>query len=49
MTRNAYSILVGRPAGKKQVGRHRRRWEGDIRMDVKEVEWKGVDYASGSG
>jgi len=39
--RNAFSILVGKPEGKRSLGRPRRRWEY-IRIDVKEVEWEGV-------
>jgi hypothetical protein len=30
--RNAYSILGGKPEGKRPLGRHRRRWENNIRM-----------------
>jgi hypothetical protein len=41
--RNAYYILVGKPAGKRQLGRPRCRWE-DIRMDLREREWEGVDW-----
>jgi hypothetical protein len=33
--RNAYSILVGEPAGRRPLGRPRRRWEGNIREDLK--------------
>jgi hypothetical protein len=43
--RGVYRVLVGRPEGKGPVGRPRRRWEGNIRMDVMEV---GLD-SSGSG
>jgi hypothetical protein len=31
--RNAYSILVGKPEGKRPLGRQRRRWVGNIKMD----------------
>jgi len=41
--RNAYYILVGKPEGKRQLGRPRCRWE-DIRMDLREREWEGVDW-----
>jgi hypothetical protein len=37
--RNAYSILVGRPEGKRHVGRARHRW-ADIRIDLREMVWK---------
>jgi hypothetical protein len=41
--RNAYSILVGKPEGKRRLGRHRCRWE-DIRMDLRETGWEDVDW-----
>jgi hypothetical protein len=40
---NVY-ILVGRPEGKKLLGKPRRRWEDNIRMNVMEIGWKGVDW-----
>ncbi|KAJ4436836.1 hypothetical protein ANN_16968 [Periplaneta americana] len=36
-SRNAYRVLVGRPAGKRPLGRPRRRWEDNIKMDLREV------------
>jgi hypothetical protein len=41
---NAYSIFVGKPEGKRTLGRPRRRWEGSIRMDLREIWWEGVDW-----
>jgi hypothetical protein len=35
--RNAYRILVGKPEGKRPLGRYRRRWEDNIRMDLGEI------------
>ncbi|KAJ4430975.1 hypothetical protein ANN_19568 [Periplaneta americana] len=35
-SRNAYRVLVGRPAGKRPLGRSRRRWEDNIKMDLRE-------------
>jgi hypothetical protein len=35
--RNAYSILVGKPEGKRPLGRPRRRWVNNIKMDLREV------------
>jgi hypothetical protein len=35
----AYRILVGRPEGRKPLGRPRRRWEDNIKMDIQEVGW----------
>jgi hypothetical protein len=42
--RGAYRILVGRPEGRRPLGRPRRRWEDNIKMDIQEVEWEGVDW-----
>ena len=36
-TRNAYRVLVGKPEGKRSLGRPRRRWEDNIKMDLREV------------
>jgi hypothetical protein len=41
--RNAYMILVGKPEGKRPLGRPRRRWEDNIKMDLREI-WGGVDW-----
>jgi hypothetical protein len=35
--RGAYRILVGRPEGRRPLGKHRRRWEENIKMDLQEV------------
>jgi hypothetical protein len=41
--RNVYRVLVGKPEGKRPLGRPRRRWEGGIKMDL-EIGWGcGVD------
>jgi hypothetical protein len=37
----AYRILVGRPEGRRPLGRPRRRWEDNIKMDLQEVELGG--------
>jgi hypothetical protein len=42
--RNAYNILVGKPEGKRPLGRPRCRWDDNIRMDVKEIQRKAVDW-----
>jgi hypothetical protein len=45
--RGVYSVFVGRPEGKRPLGRPRCRWEDNIKMDVREI---GIDGASaGSG
>jgi hypothetical protein len=41
--RKAYKVLVGKPEGKRPLGRLRRRWEDGIRMDFREIGWRGVD------
>jgi hypothetical protein len=42
--RNAYRLLVGKPEGKRPLGRPRRRWVNNIRMDLGEVGWGDVDW-----
>jgi hypothetical protein len=42
--RNAYINLVGKPQWNRALGRHRRRWEDNIRMDLRETGWEGVDW-----
>jgi hypothetical protein len=42
--RNAYRILVGKPEGKQQLGRPRRRWEDNIKKDLSEIGWGGMDW-----
>jgi hypothetical protein len=37
-------VLVGNPEGKRPLGRPTRRWEGDIRADLREIGWGGVDW-----
>jgi hypothetical protein len=42
--RNAYRLLVGKPEGKRTLGRPRHRWADIIRMDFGEVGWGDVDW-----
>jgi hypothetical protein len=42
--RNAYRLLAGKSEGKRSLGRPRRRWEDNIRMDLGEVGWSDVDW-----
>jgi hypothetical protein len=42
--RNAYRILVGKPEGKRPLGRTRHRWVDNIKMDLKEVGGDGRDW-----
>jgi hypothetical protein len=41
--RNAYSIVIGKPEGKDHSGKRRRKLEDNIRMDLREIEWEGMD------
>jgi hypothetical protein len=43
-TRNAYRILVGKPEGKSPLERPRHRWVDDIKMDLREIAWDGMDW-----
>jgi hypothetical protein len=42
--RNAYRILVGKPEGKRPLGKPRRRWVESIKMDLRKVEWNGIQW-----
>jgi len=42
--RGAYRVLVGKPEGKRPLGRPRLRWEDDIKMNLEEVGWGGMDW-----
>ena len=42
--RGVYRDLVGKPEGKRPLGRHRRRWENNIKTDLQEVRCGGVDW-----
>ncbi|KAJ4451994.1 hypothetical protein ANN_03478 [Periplaneta americana] len=43
-SRNAYRVLVGRPEGKRPLGRPRRRWEDNIKMDLREVRYDDREW-----
>ncbi|KAJ4449577.1 hypothetical protein ANN_00979 [Periplaneta americana] len=43
-SRNAYRVLVGRPEGKRPLERRRRRWEDNIKMDLREVGYDDKDW-----
>jgi hypothetical protein len=51
--RNAYRILVGKPEGRRPLGRPRRRWVDNIKIDLREIGWDGMGWygldRSGSG
>jgi hypothetical protein len=42
--RGAYRALVGKPEGRRPLGRPRRRWEDNFKMDLREVECGGADW-----
>jgi hypothetical protein len=42
--RNAYRILVGKPEGKRLLGRPRRKWVDNIKMDFREIVWDVMDW-----
>jgi hypothetical protein len=46
--RNSYRLLVGKPEGRRPLGRPRRRWLDNFRMDLVEVGWGDVDWISRS-
>jgi hypothetical protein len=39
-----YKYFVGKPEGKKPLGRSRHRWKDNIRMDPREIDWEDVDW-----
>ena len=39
--RGVYRVLVGKPEGKRPLGRPRRRWEDNFKMDLQNVAWEG--------
>jgi hypothetical protein len=41
--RNAYRILVGNPEGNRPLERPRRRWLDNIKIDLREIGWDGID------
>jgi hypothetical protein len=42
--RGAYVVLVGRSDGKRPLGRPWCRWEGNIKLDLQELKWRGMDW-----
>jgi hypothetical protein len=43
-TRNACRILVGKPEGRRPLGSPRRRWVDNIKIDLREIGWDGMDW-----
>jgi hypothetical protein len=42
--KNAYKIMVGKPKRKRSLRRPRCRWEDNIRIDLREIGWEGLDW-----
>jgi hypothetical protein len=42
--RDAYRISVGKPEGKRPLGRPKRRWVDNIKIDLREIGWDGMDW-----
>jgi hypothetical protein len=42
--RGIYRVLVGKPEGKRPLGRHKHRWQDNIKMDLQEVGCGGMDW-----
>jgi hypothetical protein len=42
--RKVYRVLVGKPQGKRPLGRPKRRWEDGIRMYLREISWGSVEW-----
>jgi len=42
--RGVYRVLVGKPEGKRLLGRPRHRWEDNIKMHLQEIGWGGLDW-----
>jgi hypothetical protein len=41
--RNSYRILVGKPEGRRPLGRSRRRWVNNNKIDLREIDWDRID------
>jgi hypothetical protein len=44
LKRNAYRILVGNPEGKRPLRKPSRRWVDNIKLDLREIGWDGIDW-----
>jgi len=47
--RGVHGVLGGKPEGKRPLGRPRRRWEDNIKMDLQEVGWSCLRIGTGGG
>jgi hypothetical protein len=39
-----HRLLIGKPEGKRPLGRQRRKWVDNIKMDLREIEWDGMNW-----
>jgi hypothetical protein len=46
--RNVYRLLVGKPEGRRPLGRSRRRWVDNIKMDLLDISWGVVEWKFGT-
>jgi hypothetical protein len=42
--RNAYRVLVRKPEGKRSLGRPRHRWVDNVKIDLRDIGWNGMDW-----
>jgi hypothetical protein len=42
--KNAYGILMEKPEGRRPLGRPRRGWVDNIKMDIREIGWEGINW-----
>jgi hypothetical protein len=42
--RNGYRMLVEKPEGRRPIGRPRRKWVGNVKKDLTEIGWGGMDW-----
>jgi hypothetical protein len=42
--RKLYKVLVGKPEGKRQIGRPRRSWEDEVKKNLRKIGWEGVEW-----
>jgi hypothetical protein len=43
-SRDAYRVLMGKPAGRRPLGRPRCKWQDNIKMDIREMGWGCMDW-----
>jgi hypothetical protein len=43
---NAYGVLAGKPEVERPLGRHRRRWKNNTKLDLREIRWGSMDWTT---